>query len=82
MDPEVGNRTITLRRLKVSDVEDFMVWDGDERVTKFCDGEPCTSREEAIYFINSWSSLTRGTGQSLSTASRLVRSRCAGVPKK
>ncbi|CAI0465911.1 unnamed protein product [Linum tenue] len=40
--------------MKVSDVDDFMVWDGDERVAKFCDGEPCTSREEAIDFIKSW----------------------------
>ncbi|CAL1411309.1 unnamed protein product [Linum trigynum] len=57
MDPETANgtvsETVTLRRLEVSDVDDFMVWAGDERVAKFCTWEPCTNKDQALDFIKS-----------------------------
>ncbi|GMH08444.1 hypothetical protein Nepgr_010284 [Nepenthes gracilis] len=42
---------ITLRRLDLSDVDDFMVWAADELVTRFCRWDPYTSREQAIDYI-------------------------------
>ncbi|EXB63471.1 putative N-acetyltransferase p20 [Morus notabilis] len=43
---------ISLRLLDLSDIDDFMVWATDEKVTRFCTWEPYTSREEGMNFIN------------------------------
>lgn len=43
---------ITLRPLDLSDIDDFMVWATDDKVTRFCTWEPYTSKEDAIHFIN------------------------------
>ena len=43
---------ITLRPLELSDIDDFMVWATDEKVTRFCSWEPYTNKEDAINFIN------------------------------
>lgn len=42
---------ISLRPLDVSDVDDFMVWASDERVTHFCSFNPYTSKEDGINYI-------------------------------
>ncbi|GAB4851071.1 hypothetical protein Ancab_030369 [Ancistrocladus abbreviatus] len=42
---------ICLRKFELSDVDDFMVWATDERVTRFCRFNPYTSREQAIDYI-------------------------------
>ncbi|KAJ4722490.1 Acetyltransferase (GNAT) domain protein [Melia azedarach] len=42
---------ISLRLLDVSDVDDFMVWASDDRVTRFCSFESYTSREDGINYI-------------------------------
>ncbi|XP_050373339.1 uncharacterized protein LOC126790991 [Argentina anserina] len=42
---------ITLRPLDLSDIDDFMVWATDEKVTRFCTWEPYTSKEDGIKFI-------------------------------
>lgn len=45
---------ITLRLMDMSDIDDFMVWATDDKVSKFCTWETCTSKEDAInYMINS-----------------------------
>ncbi|KAH6821589.1 Acyl-CoA N-acyltransferases superfamily protein [Perilla frutescens var. hirtella] len=43
---------ITLRPIKVSDIEDFMVWASDERVSHFCTWETYTSHDQALHFFN------------------------------
>lgn len=43
---------ISLRPISVSDVDDFMVWGADERVSRFCIWDACTSKEQAEDFIN------------------------------
>ncbi|PRQ38588.1 putative ribosomal-protein-alanine N-acetyltransferase [Rosa chinensis] len=42
---------ISLRPLALSDIDDFMVWATDEKVTRFCTWEPYTSKEDGIKFI-------------------------------
>ncbi|KAJ9182133.1 hypothetical protein P3X46_006159 [Hevea brasiliensis] len=42
---------ISFRPLEVSDVDDFMVWASDERVTHFCSFNPYTSKEDGINYI-------------------------------
>lgn len=42
---------ISLRRMTLSDVDDYMVWATDPIVARFCTWEPCTSRDEAIKYI-------------------------------
>ncbi|KAK6914119.1 GNAT domain [Dillenia turbinata] len=42
---------ITLRKLTVDDVDDFMVWATDPKVAHFCSWEPHTSVEDAIAYI-------------------------------
>ncbi|OAY55740.1 uncharacterized N-acetyltransferase p20 [Manihot esculenta] len=42
---------ISFRPLDVSDVDDFMVWASDERVTHFCSFNPYTSKEDGINYI-------------------------------
>lgn len=42
---------ISLRPLDLSDLDDFMVWATDEKVTRFCTWEPYTSEEDGINFI-------------------------------
>ncbi|KAF2284239.1 hypothetical protein GH714_020037 [Hevea brasiliensis] len=50
---EDGNELsdISLRPFEVSDVDDFMVWASDERVTYFCTFHPYTSKEDGIDYI-------------------------------
>lgn len=42
---------ITLRPFEVTDLDDFMVWAGDDRVTRSLRWKTFTSREEALTFI-------------------------------
>jgi RimJ/RimL family protein N-acetyltransferase len=42
---------ITLRLLTVSDIDDFMVWSTDEKVSKCCTWEPFTSKNDAVLYI-------------------------------
>ncbi|KAH6769915.1 hypothetical protein C2S52_014718 [Perilla frutescens var. hirtella] len=43
--------TITLRKISLSDVDDFMAWASDERVARFCIWDTYTSKEQAEDFI-------------------------------
>uniref|UniRef100_A0A7N0UI82 N-acetyltransferase domain-containing protein n=1 Tax=Kalanchoe fedtschenkoi TaxID=63787 RepID=A0A7N0UI82_KALFE len=43
--------SITLRPFELRDVDDFMVWAGDEKVTKYCRWDTFTSREDAVEFL-------------------------------
>lgn len=42
---------ISLRVLDVSDIDDFMVWASDDRVTRFCSFDSYTSKEDGINYI-------------------------------
>ncbi|KAK7284287.1 hypothetical protein RJT34_19031 [Clitoria ternatea] len=42
---------ISLRAFKASDVDDLMIWAGDEEVTRNIRWKTCGSREEALAFI-------------------------------
>ena len=42
---------ISLRPFDLSDIDNFMEWASDEKVTYFCTWGPCTSKEEGITFI-------------------------------
>ncbi|KAB1214306.1 putative N-acetyltransferase p20 [Morella rubra] len=42
---------ISLRHLDLSDIDHFMVWASDEKVTRFCTWEPYTSKEDGINHI-------------------------------
>ncbi|WCJ23812.1 Acyl-CoA N-acyltransferases (NAT) superfamily protein [Euphorbia peplus] len=42
---------LSLRPLSISDVEDFMVWASDEKVTQFCSYGPYTNKEQGINYI-------------------------------
>ncbi|KAK7337863.1 hypothetical protein VNO77_18451 [Canavalia gladiata] len=42
---------VSLRPFKMSDVEDFLLWAGDNRVTQNLRWKTCGSREEAVAFI-------------------------------
>ncbi|KAM7279930.1 hypothetical protein ACFE04_007064 [Oxalis oulophora] len=45
------NNSISLRALVLSDIDDFMVWASDDKVTPFCTWEPYTNKEDAINYI-------------------------------
>ncbi|OMP03996.1 hypothetical protein CCACVL1_02216 [Corchorus capsularis] len=42
---------LSFRQLDVSDIDDFMVWATDEKVTRFCTWEPYTNKEDGLNFI-------------------------------
>ena len=42
---------LSLRLLDLSDIDDFMVWATDEKVTRFCSWEPYTNKEDGLNFI-------------------------------
>ncbi|KAL9408118.1 hypothetical protein AB3S75_046629 [Citrus x aurantiifolia] len=42
---------ISLRLLDVSDIDDFMVWATDDKVTRFCSFDSYTSKEDGINYI-------------------------------
>lgn len=42
---------ISLRKIDVSDIDDFMVWASDDKVARFCTWDAYTSREDGINFI-------------------------------
>ncbi|XP_058212170.1 uncharacterized protein LOC131324279 [Rhododendron vialii] len=42
---------ITLRPLDLSDIDDFMEWATDDKVSQFCTWDTYTSREQAVDFI-------------------------------
>ncbi|KAA8548655.1 hypothetical protein F0562_000339 [Nyssa sinensis] len=42
---------ITLRLLDLSDIDDFMVWVTDDKVSQFCSWETYTSKEAAVNYI-------------------------------
>ncbi|KAF5177214.1 Acyl-CoA N-acyltransferases (NAT) superfamily protein [Thalictrum thalictroides] len=43
--------SITLRRFDVSDIDDFMVWATDERVSRYCRWDTVRSRDVAMNYI-------------------------------
>ncbi|KAG2395201.1 hypothetical protein LR48_Vigan09g158400 [Vigna angularis] len=43
--------TISLRPFKISDVDDFFLWAGDDQVTRNLRWKTCGSKEEALAFI-------------------------------
>ncbi|XP_050373338.1 uncharacterized protein LOC126790990 [Argentina anserina] len=43
--------TISLRPLGLSDIDDFMVWSTDEKVTRFCTWGPFGNKEEGLKYI-------------------------------
>ncbi|XP_022849630.1 uncharacterized protein LOC111371729 [Olea europaea var. sylvestris] len=45
---------ITLRPIELSDVEDFMVWAADDKVTRFCLWDTYTSKEQALNYIKNY----------------------------
>lgn len=47
---------ISLRPLDLSDIDDFMVWATDEKVTTFCSWEPYTSKDDGINYIKNTAS--------------------------
>ncbi|KAL6977237.1 hypothetical protein U1Q18_026033 [Sarracenia purpurea var. burkii] len=49
VDDELSN--INLRLLDLSDLDDFMVWATDDKVSKFCSWETFKSREDAVKYI-------------------------------
>ncbi|XP_021897117.1 uncharacterized protein LOC110814085 [Carica papaya] len=51
MEAEVGEGEISLRSLNLDDIDDFMVWATDDRVSRFCTWETYTSKEEGIKYI-------------------------------
>ncbi|GMI64231.1 hypothetical protein like AT2G32030 [Hibiscus trionum] len=42
---------LSLRPLDVSDIDAFMVWATDEKVTRFCTWEPYTNKEDGLNYI-------------------------------
>ncbi|KAB1202768.1 putative N-acetyltransferase p20 [Morella rubra] len=48
---EIDSSRISLRPFNLSDVDDFMLWAGDDQVTQFLRWNSFTSREEALTFI-------------------------------
>lgn len=45
---------VTFRLMDISDIDDFMVWASDDKVSQFCTWESCSSKEEGInYMVNS-----------------------------
>ncbi|KAL7105268.1 hypothetical protein ACP275_07G033200 [Erythranthe tilingii] len=49
--PESSMTNITLRPIELSDVDDFMMWATDERVTRFCLWSTYPSKEQAVDYI-------------------------------
>lgn len=43
---------ITLRQIELSDVDDFMEWATDEKVSQLCTWDTCTSKDQALDFIS------------------------------
>lgn len=50
-DQDVDYLNINLRKIDLSDVDDFMEWLTDEKVSKFCSWNPYPSRESAINYL-------------------------------
>ncbi|KAI3928945.1 hypothetical protein MKW92_018586 [Papaver armeniacum] len=48
---KMGKPEISLRVFNLSDVDDFMVWATDDRVSHFCRWDTYTSKEDALDFI-------------------------------
>ncbi|XP_016444312.1 uncharacterized protein LOC107769600 [Nicotiana tabacum] len=42
---------ITLRQIELSDVDDFMEWATDEKFSRFCIWDTCTSKDQALDYI-------------------------------
>ncbi|WOL07966.1 hypothetical protein Cni_G16717 [Canna indica] len=42
---------ITLRRFELSDVDDYMVWASDDRVTAFCRWDSYTNKEDLLRYM-------------------------------
>ncbi|KAI9185538.1 hypothetical protein LWI28_008212 [Acer negundo] len=51
MEIDSSSSTITLQPFKLSDVDDFMIWASDDRVTRYVTWKPFTSKEEALTHI-------------------------------
>lgn len=48
----LGDARISLRPIQLSDIDDFLVWATDVRVTQFMTWHPYTSRQDALRFLN------------------------------
>ncbi|KAJ4722491.1 Acetyltransferase (GNAT) domain protein [Melia azedarach] len=42
---------VSIRRLDLSDIDDFMVWVSDDQVPRFCPWEPYSNKEDGINYI-------------------------------
>ncbi|XP_068635975.1 uncharacterized protein [Aristolochia californica] len=53
VESRVGKETpeITLRKFDLSDVDDFMVWATDDRVSRFCSWDTYTSKEAGLAYL-------------------------------
>ncbi|KAK1581940.1 hypothetical protein Q3G72_010404 [Acer saccharum] len=51
IDSSSSSSTITLRPFKLSDVDDFIIWASDDRVTRYVTWKTFTSKEEALTHI-------------------------------
>lgn len=49
---KLQDHKITLRPMKLSDIQAFMVWATDDRVTQFCTWDTYTSLDQALHFFN------------------------------
>ncbi|KAJ3688616.1 hypothetical protein LUZ61_017780 [Rhynchospora tenuis] len=54
MDPKFSQETITLRLFDLPDAASLIEWASDERVMRFSTWKPCTTREAAAEFIQSY----------------------------
>ncbi|KAL8481690.1 hypothetical protein ACS0TY_027998 [Phlomoides rotata] len=48
---DIKQSMITLRPIHFSDIDDFMAWATDDRVTKFCTWDSYTSKDQSLDFI-------------------------------
>ena len=49
---EINLSKITLRPYKISDVDDFLMYGGNEKVTRFTRWNTFTSKQEVVSYIN------------------------------
>ncbi|KAJ4785791.1 Acyl-CoA N-acyltransferases (NAT) superfamily protein [Rhynchospora pubera] len=54
MDQNFSQETITLRLFNLSDATSLIEWASDERIMRFSTWKPCTTREAAADFIQSY----------------------------
>lgn len=53
-DTKISLSEITLRPYRTSDVDDFLIYGGDDKVTRFTRWNTFTSKEEALFYIKDY----------------------------